>query len=79
MNQEQTLQLILEKLGLLEQGQKSLEQGQSNLKEELLNEIRINRQAILELQTEVQQIKQSMRFYDYKLVEHEKQLFKLKS
>jgi peptidoglycan hydrolase CwlO-like protein len=64
----------------LEQGQKYLEEGQHSLEEgqkELKAEIIANRQAILEVQDDVKEIKQSMRYYDYKLVEHEKQLFKL--
>ncbi|RXT02347.1 hypothetical protein [Ammoniphilus sp. CFH 90114] len=58
----------------LEEGQKSLEQGQLGLKAEIL----LNRQAIQELQADVKDIKQAMRFYDYKIVEHEKQLFELR-
>ncbi|MEW9669994.1 hypothetical protein [Ammoniphilus sp. 3BR4] len=68
MSQDDMLQRIFEKLV-------SLEKGQEGLKTEIL----ANRQAILELQGEVQEIKHGMRFYDYKLVEHEKQIFRLKS
>jgi uncharacterized protein YoaH (UPF0181 family) len=73
MKQDEMLQLIFEKLVSLEQGQKALEQGQKELKAEII----ANRQAILEVQDDVKEIKQSMRYYDYKLIEHEKQLFKL--
>lgn len=89
MNQEEMLQLIFEKLVSLESGQKRLEQGQQALEERqkalevgldgLKNEVLTNRQAILELQTDVKDMKQAMRFYDYKLVEHEKQIFKMQS
>lgn len=66
----------------LEERQKALEERQKVLEEGLdglRNEILTNRQAIMEMQTDVQDIKQAMRYYDYKLVEHEKQIFKLQS
>ncbi|WP_391559580.1 hypothetical protein [Robertmurraya sp.] len=103
MDDRELMQLILEKLVSIEQGQKNLEQGYKNLEqgyknleqgyknleqgqknleqgqENLIKEIQTNRQAILELKSEVEEIKHSLRYYDFKIVEHEKELFKMKS
>ncbi|WP_134701127.1 hypothetical protein [Ammoniphilus sp. YIM 78166] len=82
MNQSEMLQLIFEKLVSLEQGQASIkEEIQENRQaiRELQVEVQGNGHAIKELQKDVQEIKQGMRFYDHKIVEHEKEIFKLKS
>lgn len=72
MNEREMIQLVLEKLVSIEQDMKSM-------KDELRREILMNRQGISELKTEVDDIKQSMRFYNHKMMEYEKEIFKMKS
>ncbi len=72
MNEKEMIQLVLEKLVSIEQDMKSM-------KDELRREILMNRQGISELKTEVDDIKQSMRFYNHKMMEYEKEIFKMKS